>query len=388
MLRRFSLLVVVAFGLSAGSSGAEMPPPAWPTRGWATSSPEAHKMDSNSLKALDQEIAAGKYGYIDGFLVVRHGQLVFERSYKHDYQKLFVGRGTPGIYNYFDPGWHPYYKGTDLHTMQSVSKTVTSTLIGIAILRGEIPGVNIKVMPYFAGFKTEHDPRRDSMTLAHVLTMTTGIAWDESSDTDPKNNNTQMEASEDWIQYVLDQPMVADPGKVFVYSGGATELLSYILEQATGKHADDYARDQLFTPLGIETFYWKRTPKGLTDTEGGLYFRPRDLAKFGYLFLNDGVWDGKRLLPEGWVRDATARKVRKTDWNNFGYGYKWWVISQNGPTSYDAYAASGHGGQRLIVVPELELIVTVTAWNIYDERALTMEDALDRVIAAVQDRPR
>ena len=388
MLRRLSLLVVFAIGLSAMRSSAETPPPAWPTKGWASSPPEAQNMDSNALQALDQEIAEGKYGYIDGFLVVRHGQLVFERSYKQDYRKLFVGRGTSGIYNYYDPGWHPYYKGTDLHTMQSVSKTVTSTLIGIAILRGEISGVNDKVMPYFADFNTKQDPRRDSITLAHVLTMTTGIAWDESSDKDPKNNSTQMEAREDWIQYVLDQPMVADPGKVFVYNSGATDLLSYILEKATGKHADDYAREQLFTPLGIDTFYWKRTPKGLTDTGGGLYLRPRDLAKLGYLFLNDGVWDGKRLLPEGWVRDATARKVGKTDWNDFGYGYKWWVISQKGSTSYDAYAASGHGGQRLIVVPELDVIATVTAWNIYDERALTMEAALDRVLAAVHDRPR
>src|SRR5688572_21075785 len=201
MLRRLSLLVVFAVGLSAARSGAETPPTAWPTNGWASSPPEAQKMDSNVLKALDQEIADGKYGYIDGFLVIRHGQLVFERSYRHDYQKLFVGRGTPGIYNYYDPGWHPYYKGTDLHTMQSVSKTVTSTLIGIAILRGEISGVNVKVMPYFADFNTKADPRRDSMTLTHLLTMTTGIAWDESSDTDPKNNSTQMEAREDWIQY-------------------------------------------------------------------------------------------------------------------------------------------------------------------------------------------
>ena len=338
-------------------------------------------MDSNVLNTLDQEIAEGKHGYVDGILVVRHGQLVFERSYKQDYQTLFVGKGAPGIYNYYDPSWHPYYKRTDLHTMQSVSKAVASTLIGIAIRRGEIPGVDVKVMPYFAEFRTNSDPRRESMTLAHVLTMTAGIAWDESSDTD-------LEAGEDWIQYVLDQPMVAEPGKVFVYNGGATELLAYILEKATGKHVDDYAREQLFKPLGIDDFYWKRTPTGLADTEGGLYLRPRDLAKLGYLFLNDGTWDGNRLLPEGWVRDSTARKVEKTDWGDFGYGYKWWVISQKGPTSYEAYAASGHGGQRLIVVPELDLIATVTAWNIYDERELSMEYALDRVLAAVQDRPR
>jgi CubicO group peptidase (beta-lactamase class C family) len=160
-----------------------------------------------------------------------------------------------------------------------------------------------------------------------------------------------------------------------------------MLEKATGKHADDYAKEHLFTPLGIDAFYWKRTPKGLADTEGGLYLRPRDLAKLGYLFLNDGVWDGKRLLPEGWVRDATAWKI-ETDRKGFGYGYKWWVISQKGPTSYDAYAALGYGGQYLIVVPELDLIAVFASWNIYDKPVLTARASLDRVLAAVQDRPR
>jgi CubicO group peptidase (beta-lactamase class C family) len=388
MIRRLLLLVVFAIVLGVAHPGADVRPAIWPTKGWSSSAPEAQKMDSTPLKALDQEFADGKYGYADSFLIVRHGQLVFERAYRQDYQKLFVGKGAPGIYNYYDPGWHPYYKGTDLHTMQSVSKSVTSTLIGIAILRGEIPGIHAKVMPYFSQFKTKPDPRRDKMTLADVLTMTTGIAWDESSVTytDLKNNCAQMEAREDWIQYVLDQPMAADPGQVFVYNSGATELLSYILEKSTGKHADDYAKEHLFAPLGVD-FYWKRTPKGLADTEGGLYLRPRDLAKLGYLFINDGVWDGKRLLPEGWVRDATAWKI-ETDRKGLGYGYKWWVVSQKGPNSYDAYAALGYGGQYLIVVPELDLIAVFTNWNIYDKAGLTARTALDRVLAAVQDRPR
>ena len=234
-------------------------------------------------------------------LVIRRGRVVYEKTYDRsgDYDKLFVGKGAPGIYNYYDPGWHPYYKRTKLHTMQSVSKSVTSALIGIAIGRKEIPGVDAKMMPYFSAFKIPPDPRRDRMTLRDVLTMTTGIRWDEESTeyTDPANNCAVMEGKEDWVRYVLEQPMAEDPGKVFVYNSGATMLLSELIRKTTGKEADDYAKEHLFAPLGIE-YFWKRTPKGLADTEGGLYLAPRDLAKIGYLYLKDGDV-GRQAHPAG-----------------------------------------------------------------------------------------
>src|SRR5262249_6885249 len=245
-------------------------------------------------------------------LVVRHGKVVYDKTYDHsaDYRRLFLDRGAPGIYNYYDPGWHPYYKGSRLHTMQSVSKSVTSALVGIAIGDGKIPGVDAKAMPYFAGFRIPPDPRRDRMTIADILTMRTGIRWDEESTeyTDPKNNCAVMEGKDDWVRYVLEQPMAEDPGKVFVYNSGATELLSYLLWKATGRQADDYAKERLFTPLGIK-FFWKRTPKGLADTEGGLYLAPRDLAKIGFLYLHDGVWNGRRILPEGWAAASTKART-------------------------------------------------------------------------------
>ena len=282
----------------------------WPTKAWPEATPESQGYDRAVLDALSSEFAAGKHGYIDSMLVIRHARVIYERTYKQDYDKLFVGKGEPGIYNYYDPGWHPFYKRTALHTMQSVSKSVTSALIGIAIGRGQLPGVDAKVMPFFSAFQIPPDARRDRMTLRDVLTMTTGIAWDEESTeyTDPANNCAVMEGKEDWVRYVLEQPMAEDPGKVFVYNSGATMLLSELIRKTTGKEADDYAKEHLFAPLGID-FYWKRTPKGLADTEGGLYLKPRDLAKIGYLYLKDGVWEGKRILPEGWVRASTMSSV-------------------------------------------------------------------------------
>jgi CubicO group peptidase (beta-lactamase class C family) len=191
-----------------------------------------------------------------------------------------------------------------------------------------------------------------------------------------------MEGKDDWVRYVLEQPMAEDPGKVFVYNSGATMLLSELIRKTTGKEADDYARENFFAPLGIE-YYWKRTPKSLADTEGGLYLAPRDLAKIGYLYLKDGVWDGKRILPEGWVKASTAPSTHTPD-GSYGYGYQWWVMPRKGPGTCDAYAAWGYGGQLLIVVPELELISVFTGWNIYDKPSLDPSFALGRVLAAVK----
>jgi CubicO group peptidase (beta-lactamase class C family) len=377
------MTLALMFGLLLAS------PASWPTRAWPQATAEAEGMNRALLDAFDRELASGKHGYVDSMLVIRNGKVVFEKTYDRakDYARLFAGKGEPGIYNYYDPGWHPYYKGTRLHTMQSVSKSVTSALIGIAIRRGEIPGVEVTAMPYFADFKVPPDPRRDRMTLSDILTMTAGIRWDEESTeyTDPANNCAVMESEEDWVRYVLEQPMAEDPGKVFVYNSGATQLLSYLIRKVTGKQADDYAKEHLFTPLGID-FYWKRTPKGLADTEGGLYLVPRDLAKIGYLYLKDGVWNGKRILPEGWVAASTHASTHTKD-GSYGYGYQWWVMPRKGAGSHDAYAAWGYGGQLLIVVPDLELITVFTGWNIYDKPSLEPGAALARVLGAVKDRP-
>jgi CubicO group peptidase (beta-lactamase class C family) len=375
---------LLACALLAGAASAETPAAAWPTTAWPESTPEAQGLDKDALEALHRELAEGAHGYVDALLVVRNAFVVFERSYSHDYDRLFVGKGPGGLYNYYDPQWHPYWKRTPLHTMQSVSKSVTSALVGIALRRGEIPGVEVPVMPYFSDFKTRPDARRDRMTLRHVLTMTTGIEWDESSVsyTDPKNDCAAMEAADDWIQYVLDRPMAFEPGERYEYNSGATQLLSHLIARTTGKPADDYAKEHLFGPLGIE-YAWKRTPKGLADTEGGLYLRPRDLAKLGYLYLRDGVWEGRRILPEGWVKDSTSLQVAtgSPDW---GYGYKWWVLSHREAEALTAFAARGYGGQYCIVVPGLDLVVVLTGWNIYDRPAISPKLALDRVLGAIK----
>ena len=379
-------LLLSAFVLAAA---ARFPAPQ--ADGWAESTLEREGLDRAALAAFDAELAAGKHGYVDSMLVIRHGRVAYEKTYdwSKEYVRLFAGKGAPGIYNYYDPGWHPYYKGTRLHTMQSVSKSVTSALVGIAIARGEIPGVDVKVMPYFRDFGIPPDPRRDAMTLRDVLTMTTGIRWDEESAdyTDPRNNCAVMEGKDDWVRYVLEQPMAEQPGKAFVYNSGATELLSYLIWKTTGRQADDYAKEHLFGPLGID-FHWKRTPKGLADTEGGLYLAPRDLAKLGELYMKDGVWRGKRILPKGWAAESVAPRV-DTHEKEFRYGYQWWIppASASDGAKPKAFAAWGYGGQFLFVVPDLDLIAVFTGWNIYDKPELDPDLALGRVLKAVRKGP-
>jgi CubicO group peptidase (beta-lactamase class C family) len=361
--------------------------PAFPTKGWPVSTPAAEGLDAAVLDGLDAELSGGKHGYVDGLLVIRHGRVVYERSYRHDYARLFESAPdrVPGPYNYYDPAWYPYEHGSDLHTMQSVSKSVTSALVGIAVRRGEIRGVEVKAMPYFSGYRVAPDPRRDRTTLKDLLTMTSGIRWDETTVdyTDPANSCARMEASRDWIQFVLDQPMAAEPGTAFVYSSGVTELLAEVLRKATGRHADAYAAEHLFGPLGIQRFYWKKTPTGHPDTEGGLYLTPRDLAKIGYLYLKDGVWEGARILPEGWTAASTRRQSDPGGEDaGMKYGYQWWVL----PGTPAAFAGIGYGGQLLVVVPRLELITVFTGWNVYDKPALKASFARDRVLGAVRNR--
>ena len=347
----------------------------WPTKGWATASPGSVGLDEQVLLGLDKDMVSGKYSQMmDSFAVFRCGKKVFERTYAHDYAKIYgkeAGERGPlngrlaGRYNYFDSYWHPYYHGTDLHTMQSVSKTVTSAIIGAAMERGDFKaGVDTPVLKYFDAAKVKNvDERKRRMTLRDLLTMTAGLEWheDDVPYDDPRNDASLMEATDDWVQYTIDKPMAAEPGKVWNYSSGATELLAYIFQKETGEDIDDYGQKYLFAPLGIR-HEWKRTYLGVVDTEGGLYLNGSDLAKIGYLYLHDGVWDGKRIVSSEWVKESVTPYFQ-TDEPRFKYGFKWWLTKLLDSTE-PVWMCRGFGGQNLLVFPKEGLIVTFTGWDI------------------------
>jgi CubicO group peptidase (beta-lactamase class C family) len=368
-------------------SRADDEPIQGPTDTWAVSSPEEQGMEESRLFALDSALA-DDHGNIDAMVVIRNGRVVYQKHYSRDYDDMNEGRRqAPGVYDYHDPEWHPYYQRGELHTMQSVTKSVTSALVGIAIGRGEIAGVDAPVIDFLEGYEIANlDEWKRSMTLQDLLTMRAGIAWDEESVpyTDPENSCAGMENSDDWIQFVVDRPMACQPGTVFLYNSGASQLLSQIIKESTGKHVNEYAEEHLFGPLGITSYYWKVTPTGFPDTEGGLYLTARDLAKIGFLYLRDGVWDQMRVLPEGWVAASMQRRVENTGSLGMGYGYLWWLVPWGSNGDSYAFAALGYGGQRLFVVPELDLVAVFTGWNIDAVPALDTRFALDAVIGAVR----
>src|ERR1700747_3097238 len=346
-----SAAVLPTGDLSARPAGDDL----WPTKGWATASAGSVGLDEQVLVPLDKDMASGKYSQMmDSFAVFRCGKMVFERTYSHDYTKIYgkeAGERGPlnarliGRYNYFDAYWHPYYHGTDLHTMQSVSKTVTSVIIGAAMQRGDFKaGVDTAVLKYFDGAKVKNvDARKRRMTLRDLLTMTAGLEWheDDVPYDDPRNDSSLMEASDDWVQYVIDKPMAAEPGKVWNYRSGVTGLGAYIFQKKTAEDIDDYGQKYVVAPLGIR-HEWKRTYLGVVDTEGGLYLNGSDLAKIGYLYLNGGMWDGTRIVSSEWVKESVTPYVQ-TDELHFKYGFKWWLSKLPIAQSTSGYAADSAG---------------------------------------------
>jgi len=392
---RNTLPLVAAIGASLlGCSGQTTAP--WPTHGWAASTPQSQKLDPAPLAALDHDLASGTYGHVDRLVVVRNGYLVVSRRYDNDYRAISRGRrdalgcGTDACegwsgqsdFNYYDPDRHPYYQGRDIHTLQSITKSVTSALIGIAIGRGAIPSVDAPLLSFLEGYDlSKVDPRLHSATLADLLTMRSGIEWHElDRPLDSTNTTLLLELSRDWVQFTLDQPMDADPGTKWAYSSGGSHLMSAVLRQATSETADLYAERHLFGPLGIDDYYWKKTPNGLPDTEGGLYLEAEQLAKIGYLYLKDGMWEDQRVIPQGWVEASVSRHVDSVDAQGTGYGYQWWRIDRG---DLAIWAGLGFGGQRLLVLPDLEVVAVINAWNIFDEqRPSALTALLDALLSA------
>jgi CubicO group peptidase (beta-lactamase class C family) len=229
------------------------------------------------------------------------------------------------------------------------------------------------------------DERKRRVTIRHLLTMTGGFDWNEDLPyNDPDNAASLMEASFDWVQFAIDRKMAREPGTVFNYNSGETQLLSHIFHVATGWDIEEYAAEHLFAPLGIERFFWKRSPSGPVDTEGGLYLTPHDLAKIAYMFLKKGVWNGRTVVTPEWVADSVAGHV-DVDKSGIRYGLKWWLFP-TGDGSKTAWAGSGFGGQMPIVIPEHDLVLVFTGWNILPDRpGLGHREAIDRVLRALVD---
>jgi CubicO group peptidase (beta-lactamase class C family) len=300
----------------------------WPTDGWRTASPEAMGMDSDLLRAAQRQIEERDY-LVDSITVVRNGYVVFD--------------------TYFPP----FESGTK-HVIHSCTKSIMSTLIGIAIDEGYIEDVSETLVGFFPDREIENlDPAKESITLGHLLSMSSGLDCQDSYLYNWRGLE-RMRSTNDWTQYALDLPAVREPGATFDYCNGGSFLLSAILQQATGMDSLEFAEQHLFGPLGISDVAWRTDPQGVYVGWGDMRLRPHDMAKIGYLVLNQGMWDGEQIVSAEWVHKATQEQIAAGTLSD-GYGYQWWVDG-NG-----YYMALGYGAQFIFVIPDLDLVVVFTS---------------------------
>jgi CubicO group peptidase (beta-lactamase class C family) len=329
----------------------------WPTRGWRTAAPAAQGMDPAVLDDLDTKVPA-YHSQVRSLLVVRHGYLVYEHYWQG-----------------FDQ--------SDGHDVRSVTKSVVSALVGIALGEGKLKGLDQTVGELLARhLPKDADPRLARVTLQQLLTMTSGLAGDDPSLGGDPSLMDSLYRSRDWVRHILGRRLATTPGTSFAYSNATSHLLSAIVADATGQSTLALARARLFGPLGIASakapapavvahpsqatlkayqrarVAWPTDPQGYQLGFSGLKLPSRDLAKFGYLYLNGGRWDTTQVIPADYVAASTRpHSTPPPDVPAESYGYQWWVTSQAGHSSF---LAVGFGGQRIRVVPDLDLVVVVT----------------------------
>jgi CubicO group peptidase (beta-lactamase class C family) len=310
----------------------ETPRDYFPTYEWRMCEPEEQGMNSTRLSEMMSYIDDSNWP-IDSIIIVRGGYIVWE-----DYLSLEYNM------DYF-------------HTQQSVSKSFASALVGIAIEQG-LFRINDAIVDLFSDRNiTGPDERKEHMTIWHLLTMTAGVEWDEWTYpyTDTENNNlAAMVTAVDAVDYFLNLPMAYEPGEHWVYNSGATIILGVLIEKFSNQTLVDFTEEYLFNPIGIPGCVWQKTLNDVYQAGGGLWLKPRDMARFGYLYLNGGNWNGTQVVTEEWILNSTDYQFDLPP--SLGYGYLWWLD----PT-LDVYEALGRFGQRIMVSTEEDMVVVFTA---------------------------
>jgi CubicO group peptidase (beta-lactamase class C family) len=361
-LRRIvKMAVVLCLAGSVAGSCAVPPrqspdPEYWPSQAWQSATPEAQGMDSAVLARMFENVRNDDIR-LHSLLIVRNGYLVVE-------------------------AYWPPYGPDDSHAIESITKSIVGTLIGIAIDRGSLHGADLRLVDLFPQRSIQNlDGRKESITLRHLLSMTPGLACQDQS---PAGQGVRQ--AEDWSQYLLDLPVTDTPGSRWIYCSGAAHLLSAILQGATGMTARTYANTFLFEPLGIPEVPeqgWRSDPSGVTVGMTGLYLRPRDLAKYGYLYLKKGRWNGRQVLPAQWVEESTREQAYigpddYVDGLDRRFGYMWSIFPER-----RYYGFLGMAGQELFVSPEKNVVIVFSGGLQVGKEAVLLRLVNEYILPAV-----
>jgi CubicO group peptidase (beta-lactamase class C family) len=374
----FALLPLPAIAAAGPACSA----PAATSDGWRVAPPEKEGLDPKMICAIGPRLESLKQADPNGVVVVRHVALVYEHHF-----------GTNPL---FDALLANDDNATAVHRVASITKSVVALLTGIAFDRGYLKSLDTPVFSFFPEYADLRTPDKERITLRDLLTMTSGLTWPELavSYNNPSNIEDQrLLTAPDPYRFILQQPLAATPGMVWNYDSGGVGLIGAILREVSGRALDRFARQALFDPLGIKDWAWAVLRNGDPWASGGLWLRPRDLAKIGQLVLNHGSWHGRRIVSATWLIQMTAPHS-PPGWSlsSLGadaYGYLWWLgRSSIYDRDIDWVAGIGYGGQRLYVVPSLDLVVVVTA-GVHKRsftQSLAGDTALDMVLGAATKR--
>lgn len=312
---------------------------------------EISDIDTTKLVTLTKLILKNKFPNFHSLLIVKNNKLVYENYFS----------GTDEISG--KKLGYITHTMNDLHDCRSISKSVTSSCIGIAIKKGLIKNIDEPIAQYFPEYADYFDIIKKEITIKHLLTMTAGFEWNEDiSYRDPKNSELRMDLSNDPIKYILSRPIVSQPGTKWNYNGGQTQLLSQIIHKVSGLTLEKFAETNLFDPLGISKYEWLTLKKNMPAAASGLRLRSRDFLKIGLLYMNDGQWQNKQIMDEEWTKTSLSTVVKRQ--MDKGYGFQFWTdVKTVNNKSLHISEAKGNGGQRIFLCKELNLLVVITAGN-------------------------
>jgi CubicO group peptidase (beta-lactamase class C family) len=342
-------------------------PPQETDDGWETADLADVGISLEPLAELIERLRTLPDTLVHGILIIKDRKLVFE-----EYFRGIKYTGTETI----------QFDRRTIHNIASITKTVTSALLGIAIDRGLIESVDLPAHTFFPEIEEFKSDGKEEITLEHLITMTSGLEWNQNAYDlrDPRNDIVLFYTAPNPIEYYVSRPLVAAPGTFFAYSEASINTVARAIERASGVELDGFAQEFLFSPLGISRVLWLRISPGYwVWASGNLEMTPRDMAKFGQLYLDGGVWAGQQVVSSEWVEASTSPHA----WSGWsGYGYTWWLGYLSG---LPAYWGSGLGGQKIYVVPDLALVVVITGGS-YWVPAVTTPDYMmdDYILPAVQ----